>query len=108
MSRQLAEWPKTVALSPDKSVQDVAIRIAGGAGKPGDIASLINCGRRVPELSPEVADVGHLAVFPNYGVPGSMSSNRLVADARNAHGLTPVIDSGGGSGSVAGDERESV
>src|SRR5580765_8286024 len=35
-----------------------------------------------------------------------MSSNGLVADARNAHDLTTVIDRRGGSGSVAGDQRE--
>src|SRR2546422_8169028 len=108
MSRQLAEWPKTIALGPDKSVQKVTVRIARGAGKPDDIASLIDCRRRIPELSPEVADVGHLAVFPKHSVPGSMSSYRLVADARNAHGLTPVIDRRGGSGSVDGNQRESV
>ena len=39
---------------------------------------------------------------------GGMSSNGLVADARNAHDLTIVIDRRGGSGSVAGDQREVV
>src|SRR5437867_12080737 len=37
-----------------------------------------------------------------------MSSNCLVAYARNAHDLTIVIDRRGGSGSVAGDQREVV
>src|SRR5439155_20776958 len=44
--------------------------------------------------------------FPKHSVLGRMSSNRLVADARNADGLTPVIDRCGGSGSIAGDQRE--
>src|SRR5438105_12774660 len=39
---------------------------------------------------------------------GRMSSDGLVANARNAHDLTIVIDRRGGSGSVAGDEREVV
>src|SRR5437660_276959 len=39
---------------------------------------------------------------------GRMSSNGLVADARNAHDLTIVIYRCGGSGSVAGDQREVV
>src|SRR5436190_20199091 len=37
-----------------------------------------------------------------------MPSNGLVTDARNAHDLTIVIDRCGGSGSVAGDQREFV
>ena len=39
---------------------------------------------------------------------GGMSSDGLVANARNAHDLTIVIDRRGGSGSVAGDQREVV
>src|SRR5438067_5593097 len=35
-----------------------------------------------------------------------MPSNGLVTDARNAHDLTIVIDRCGGSGSIAGDQRE--
>jgi hypothetical protein len=41
-------------------------------------------------------------------VPGRMSSIGLVADARNADDLTIVIDRRGGSGGVAGDQREVV
>src|SRR6266487_6812054 len=108
VSRQRMESLDTIALSPDKSVQYVAIRIARRAGKPYDISSLIDCRRCVPELSPKVADVNHPAVFPKHGVLGRVSSNGLVADARNAHDLTIVIDRRGGSGSVAGDQREVV
>src|SRR5438105_9518826 len=39
---------------------------------------------------------------------GRMSSDGLVANARNAHDLTIVIDRRRGSGSVAGDQREVV
>ena len=39
---------------------------------------------------------------------GRMSSDGLVADARNAHNLTIVIDRRGGSGCVAGDQRKVV
>src|SRR6266446_482587 len=101
MSRQRAERPDTAALGPDKSVQKVAFRKPGVAGKPDNIAFLIDCCRRVPPLSAKVADVGHHpAFFPKHSVLGSMSSNGLVADARNAHGLSLVIDRRGGSGSV--------
>ena len=39
---------------------------------------------------------------------GRMSSDGLVANARNAHDLTIVIDRRGGSGSVAGNQRKFV
>src|SRR5438094_7744441 len=39
---------------------------------------------------------------------GRMSSDGLVANARNAHDLTIVIDRRGSSGTVAGDQRKVV
>src|SRR5438552_15793486 len=107
-SPQRFESFDAVVLSPDKSVQWVAFNKSGIAGEPDDIAVLIDCRRRVPPLSSKVADVSHPAVFPKHGVLGRTSSNGLVADARNAHDLTIVIDRRGGSGSVAGDQREVV
>src|SRR5438128_7890346 len=62
----------------------------------------------IPPGSWEGAKISDLAVFPKHRVLGRMSSNGLVADARNAHDLTIVIDRGGGSGGVAGDQREVV
>src|SRR5437870_5192936 len=103
---QRFELSDAVVLSPAKSVQYVAFNKGRVAGKPDDFAVLINCRWRVPPLSPKVADVSHPAVFPKHGVPGRMSSNGLVADARNAHDLTTVIDRCGCSGSVARDQRE--
>src|SRR5438477_12062514 len=99
MSGQRGESLDTTAPGPDKSVQDVAFRKGGIPGKSGNIAVLIDCRRRVPKLSPKVADVNHPAVLPKHGVLGGIPSNRLVADARNAHGLSLVIDRRGGSGS---------
>src|SRR5438552_13204039 len=107
-SPQRFESFDAVVLSPDKSVEWGAFSKSGIAGEPDDIAVLIDCRRRVPPLSSKVADVSHPAVFPKHGVLGRMSSNGLVADARNAHDLTIVIDRGGGAGSVAGDQREVV
>src|SRR6266480_4254796 len=107
-SPQRFESFDAVVLSPDKSVQWVAFNKGGVTVKPDDIAVLIDCRRRVPPIGSKVADVSHPAVFPKHGVPGCMSSNGLVADARNAHDLTIVIDRRGGSGSVAGDQREVV
>ena len=82
---------------PHESVYDVAFNKGGVASKPDDIASLIDCRRRVPPLSSKVSDVNHAAIFPKHGMPGGMSSNGLIADARNAHDLTIVIDRRGGS-----------
>src|SRR5438128_2845896 len=62
----------------------------------------------IPPGSWEGAKISDLAVFPKHRVLGGMSSNGLVADARNAHDLTIVIDRRGGSGSVARDQREVV
>src|SRR5438876_7316531 len=97
-----------VVLSPDKSVQYVALNKSGVAGEPNDIAVLIDRRRGVPPLSPKVANVSHSTVFPKHRVLGRMSSNGLIADTRNAHDLTIVIDRRGGAGGVAGDEREFV
>src|SRR5438552_2594631 len=107
-SPQRFESFDAVVLSPDKSVEWGAFSKSGIAGEPDDIAVLIDRRRRVPPLSAKIADVSHPAVFPKHGVLGGMSSNGLVADARNAHDLTIVIDRRGGSGSVAGDQREFV
>src|SRR5438552_4809860 len=107
-SSQRFEMFDAVVLSPNKSVYYVAFNKGGVTVKPDHIAVLIDCCRRVPPLSPKVADVSHPTVFPKHGVLGGMSSNGLVADTRNAHDLTIVIDRCGGSGSVAGDQREFV
>ena len=101
MARQRAERSDTIGFGPDKSVQYVAFRKRGVPGKPDNIAALIDRRRCIPPLSSEVADVSHLAAVPKHGVLGRVSSNRLVADARNAYGLTLVIDPGGCAGSVA-------
>ena len=37
-------------------------------------------------------NISHAAIFPKHGMLGRMSSNGLVADARNAHDLSIVID----------------
>src|SRR5438132_5935928 len=72
------------------------------------MAVLIDCRWSIPPRSWEGAKISDLTVFPKHGVLGRMSSDGLVADARNAHDLTIVIDRCGGSGSVAGDQREVV
>ena len=76
----------------------VAFNKRGVAGKPDHIASLIDRRRRVPPLGWRISiNISHAAVFPKHGVLGRMSSNGLVADARNAHDLTVIIDRRGGS-----------
>ena len=72
--------------------------IGGVAGKPDDIAVLIDCRRRIPPRSWRIwINIRHGAVFPKHGVLGGMSSNGLVADARDAHDLTIIVDRRGGS-----------
>src|SRR5437868_11502476 len=97
MSRQREERSDAIVLSPDKSVQYIAFNKGGVTGKTDNIALLIDCRRRVPPLSPKVADVSHAVIFPKHGMLGRMSSNGLVADARNAYDLTIIIDRRGGS-----------
>src|SRR5437870_11865640 len=69
---------------------------------------LIDCRWSIPPGSWEGAKISDPTVFPKHGMLGRMSSDGLVANARNAHDLTIVIDRRGGSGSVAGDQREVV
>src|SRR5437870_10690914 len=106
MFLQRFEMSDAVLLGPHESVQDVAFHKCGIAGKPNDIAALIDRRRRVPPLRAKVANVSHATVFPKHRVPGRMSSNRLIADAGNAHDLTVIIDRRSGSRSVAGKERQ--
>src|SRR5207249_2220102 len=68
---------------------------------------LIDCRRRIPPRGWRIwINIRHGAIFPKHGVLGRTSSNGLVADTGDAHDLTIVIDRGGGSGSVAGDQRQ--
>jgi hypothetical protein len=69
---------------------------------------LIDCRWSIPPGSWEVAKISDPTVFPKHGMLGRMSSDGLVANARNADNLTIVIDRGGSSGSVARDQRKVV
>ena len=77
------------------------------AGETDDIATFIDCRRRVPPLSAEISKVGHSAVFPKHGVLRGVSSNGLIADSGNADDLTIFIDCRRSSGGIAGDQRQS-
>ena len=89
--------PDAIVPCPHESVYDVAFNKCRVASEPDDIASLIDCRRRVPPLSAKIPEINHPAVFPEHGVLGRVSSNGLVADTRNADDLTIIIDRRGGS-----------
>src|SRR5947199_4337427 len=95
-SRQRFELPDAIFFGPHERVYDVAFNKRRVAGKPDDIASLIDCRRRVPPLCAEIAAVSHHAICPEHGVLRCMSSNGLVADAGNAHNLTIIVNRCGG------------
>src|SRR5205823_11893344 len=83
--------------------------VGGVAGKSHDIAVLIDCRRRIPPRSWRIwINIRHGAIVPKHRVLCGMSSNGLVADARNAHDLIIIVDRCGGSGRVARDQREVV
>ena len=87
----------------------VAVNKGGIAGKPDDIAALIDRRWRIPPRGWRIwINIRHGAIFPKHGVFRSVSSNGLVADTRNAHDLTIIIDRRGGSGCVASDQRQFV
>src|SRR5262245_4832867 len=107
MQRQRVERVDTILSGPHKSAEQVAVKIAGiGACKTDNVAMLIDGHRRVPKSDSKVADVNHLAIIPEHRVLGGISPNRLVADARHAYDLSPVIDRGGGPAGVARNQRE--
>src|SRR5262249_54829935 len=63
--RQRLERMDAPLLSPDKGAQHVAGQIVGiSAGKPHDVALLIDSHGCVPQLYSEVADVHDFAVVP--------------------------------------------
>src|SRR5262245_17816263 len=107
MQRQRVERVDTILSGPHKSAEQVAVKISGiGACKTDYVALLIDGHRRVPKSNPKVTDVNHLAIIPEHRVLGGISPNRLVADARNAYDLSPVIDRGGGPTGVARNQGE--
>src|SRR5438132_14258530 len=96
-SRQRFQLSDAILPGPHESMQDVAFNKRWVAIKPDNITALIDCCRRIPPLSSEVPEVNHSTVFPKHGVPGCVSSNGLITDARNSHDLTIIIDRRGGS-----------
>jgi hypothetical protein len=82
---------------PHECVKDIAFNKRRVASESDNIASLIDCRRRVPPLSTKVPEINHVAVFPEHGVLGRMSPNCLIADAGNTHNLTIIIDRRGSS-----------
>src|SRR5207248_11377867 len=70
---------------------------------------LFDCVSTVQSRSRRIMiNIRHGAIVPKHRVLCGMSSNGLVADARNAHDLIIIIDRCGGSGRVARDQREVV
>src|SRR6266496_2660024 len=78
---QRFEMPNAVLPGPHERMYYVAFNKRWVAIKPDNITALIDCCRRVPPLSSEVAEVSHSTVFPKHGMPGCVSSNGLIADA---------------------------
>src|SRR5713101_9607190 len=96
-SFQRLQGSEAILPGPHESVYDVAFNKCRVAGKPDDIAVLIDCRWSIPPGSWEGAKISDPTVFPKHGMLGRMSSDRLVANARNAHDLTIVIDRRGSS-----------
>ena len=80
--------------------------VAGLTGKADDVTPFIDRHRRVPRRTSQIADVRHRVAFPEHGMRGGEASDRLVASARDANDLAPVVDRGGGAGGVTGEGRE--
>ena len=76
---------------PDKSVYNVAFNKCRVASEPNNIASLIDCRRRVPPLGAEVSEINHAAIFPEHCMLRRVPSNSLVANARNAYNLAVIV-----------------
>src|SRR5262249_25861414 len=107
VSWKLVEILDTVALGPEESAENLVIGAgATYTGKSYHVALFIDRRGRDPMGGANVAEVERLAFVPKHGVAGSMSSDRLVADAGDADDLTSVIDRRGGAGGIAGEQRQ--
>src|SRR5437660_7603974 len=103
-SRQRFELPDAIFFGPHERVYDVAFNKRRVAGKPDDIASLIDCRRRIPPRGWRIwINIGRGAIFPKNGMLGRMSFNGMVADTGDAHDLAVIIDRIRRSSVVAGD-----
>src|SRR5207248_10713520 len=72
-------------------------------------ASLIDRRWRIPPRGWRIwINISHSAVFPKHGVIGRTSSNSLVADTRDAHDFTIIVDRRGGARGVAVIQSEVV
>src|SRR5262245_35671008 len=101
---QRFEGPDAILSGPHKSVQDVAFHKLRVASKPHNIASLIDCCRRIPPRGWSIwVNVRDDAILPEHGMLGGMSSNGLVADTGDAHDLPVIIDRRCSSRAVAAD-----
>src|SRR5439155_23536298 len=102
-SRQRFELPDAIFFGPHERVYDVAFNKRWVAGKPNDIASLIDSRRRIPPRGWRIRiNIRRSPIFPKHGMLGCVPSNGLVTDTGDAHNLTNIIDRGRGSGAVAG------
>jgi hypothetical protein len=107
VSGKSAEILDTIMSRPEERVQLRVVGIVTGlTGKTDDVTLLIDGHRRVPRVASEVADIGDPAVFPEHGVRGGESSNRLVTSARDADDLASVVDRGSSAGGVPGEHRK--
>ena len=103
ITRKKTERLDSIFDCPDESLQEVAIWVVRRTGETDNVALLIDRRGRIPIKSAKVAKVSHAAVFPKHGVRRGVSSNSLVADTRDAHNLTIIVDCRGSSGRIAGE-----
>src|SRR5829696_718023 len=102
-----AEVVDAVALCPQESVgaenPSVGLREVGEAD---DVTAPVDRVGRVPGEAAQVADVDHLAVVPEHGMPGGEPADCLIADAGDADDLTAVVDRGRRAGGVTREQRQ--
>jgi hypothetical protein len=63
-------------------------------GESHDLPLVIDERGRVPPMSSDIAKVDGLPVLPKHGVLGAECSYGILANARDAHDLTMVVDCG--------------
>src|SRR6266849_4180039 len=77
---------------PDECLEKVAIRVVRRASEANHIAALVNVRRRVPPGRAKISKIDNLAVVPKKRVFGCVSPDGLIANSRNADGLSLFVD----------------
>ena len=104
VAREGADVDDAAALGPEECPGDEfteQVARIGGIGEADHVAPLVERHRGVPAGAAQVGQLDHPAIVPHDRMARAEPADRLVALARDADGLAPLVDGRGRAGRVA-------